>query len=137
MTVWAADGCQLGVLCKTKDLTSPLANLEIFDMNSHGGWQTRLRRRTTATRDLFDYWIWKQYPSSPRRCLFQLLTTTTTSWLHSTRTIQVGTTSVVCSGFNAILAIKRIMQEARELANDPCTDYSAAPLEVGFFSIRL
>jgi len=22
------------------------------------------------------------------------------------------------------------MQEARELANDPCTDYSAAPLEV-------
>lgn len=28
------------------------------------------------------------------------------------------------------LAVKRIMQEARELANDPCTDYSAAPLEV-------
>jgi hypothetical protein len=28
-------------------------------------------------------------------------------------------------------AVKRIMQEARELANDPCTDYSAAPLEVG------
>lgn len=27
-------------------------------------------------------------------------------------------------------AVKRIMQEARELANDPCTDYSAAPLEV-------
>ncbi|KAJ3482632.1 hypothetical protein NLI96_g6857 [Meripilus lineatus] len=26
-------------------------------------------------------------------------------------------------------AIKRIMQEARELANDPCTDYTAAPLE--------
>ncbi len=24
------------------------------------------------------------------------------------------------------------MQEARELANDPCTDYSAAPLEVRF-----
>ena len=28
------------------------------------------------------------------------------------------------------VAVKRIMQEARELANDPCTDYSAAPLEV-------
>lgn len=28
------------------------------------------------------------------------------------------------------LAVKRIMQEARELANDPSTDYSAAPLEV-------
>jgi len=30
-------------------------------------------------------------------------------------------------------AIKRIMQEARELANDPCTDYSAAPLEDDIF----
>lgn len=29
-----------------------------------------------------------------------------------------------------VSAVKRIMQEARELANDPCTDYSAAPLEV-------
>ena len=28
------------------------------------------------------------------------------------------------------VAVKRIMQEARELANDPCTDYSAVPLEV-------
>jgi hypothetical protein len=28
------------------------------------------------------------------------------------------------------LAVKRIMQEARELANDPSTEYSAAPLEV-------
>ena len=27
-------------------------------------------------------------------------------------------------------AVKRIMQEARELANDPSTDYFAAPLEV-------
>ena len=27
-------------------------------------------------------------------------------------------------------AVKRIMQEARELANYPCTDYAAAPLEV-------
>jgi hypothetical protein len=27
-------------------------------------------------------------------------------------------------------AIKRIMQEARELANDPSTEYTAAPLEV-------
>ncbi len=27
-------------------------------------------------------------------------------------------------------AVKRIMQEAKELANDPCTDYAAAPLEV-------
>ena len=44
---------------------------------------------------------------------------------------------LVCSGFNIIPAIKRIMQEARELANDPCTDYSAAPLEVGSFSIGL
>jgi len=26
--------------------------------------------------------------------------------------------------------VKRIMQEARELGNDPCTDYTAAPLEV-------
>lgn len=30
-------------------------------------------------------------------------------------------------------AVKRIMQEARELANDPCTDYSAAPLEEDIF----
>ena len=29
-----------------------------------------------------------------------------------------------------VIAIKRIMQEARELANDPCTDYTAQPLEV-------
>ena len=34
---------------------------------------------------------------------------------------------------DTVTAIKRIMQEARELANDPCTDYSATPLEVGFF----
>ena len=31
---------------------------------------------------------------------------------------------------DAFAAVKRIMQEARELANDPCTDYTAAPLEV-------
>ena len=30
-------------------------------------------------------------------------------------------------------AIKRIMQEAKELANDPSMDYSASPLEVRFF----
>ncbi|KAI0665021.1 ubiquitin-conjugating enzyme/RWD-like protein [Cubamyces menziesii] len=30
-------------------------------------------------------------------------------------------------------AVKRIMQEARELANDPCTDYAAAPLEDDIF----
>jgi ubiquitin-conjugating enzyme E2 J1 len=30
-------------------------------------------------------------------------------------------------------AVKRIMQEARELASDPCTDYSAAPLEDDIF----
>ncbi|KAK2460543.1 hypothetical protein APHAL10511_007013 [Amanita phalloides] len=30
-------------------------------------------------------------------------------------------------------AVKRIMQEARELANDPCTDYAAAPLESDIF----
>ncbi|EIN07788.1 UBC-like protein [Punctularia strigosozonata HHB-11173 SS5] len=30
-------------------------------------------------------------------------------------------------------AVKRIMQEARELANDPCTDYTAAPLEDDIF----
>lgn len=30
-------------------------------------------------------------------------------------------------------AVKRIMQEARELANDPSTDYSAAPLEDDIF----
>ncbi|KAI0340613.1 UBC-like protein [Trametopsis cervina] len=30
-------------------------------------------------------------------------------------------------------AVKRIMQEARELANDSCTDYSAAPLEDDIF----
>jgi len=30
-------------------------------------------------------------------------------------------------------AVKRIMQEARELSNDPCTDYSAAPLEDDIF----
>ena len=30
-------------------------------------------------------------------------------------------------------AVKRIMQEARELANDPCTDYAAAPLEVSLY----
>ena len=28
------------------------------------------------------------------------------------------------------IAIKRIMQEARELQNDPSTEYTAAPLEV-------
>ena len=33
------------------------------------------------------------------------------------------------------IAVKRIMQEARELANDPCTDYAAAPLEVCFISM--
>lgn len=32
-----------------------------------------------------------------------------------------------------ISAVKRIMQEARELANDPSTDYSAAPLEDDIF----
>lgn len=31
------------------------------------------------------------------------------------------------------VAVKRIMQEARELSNDPCTDYHAAPLEVRAF----
>ncbi|KAI0807235.1 ubiquitin-conjugating enzyme/RWD-like protein [Fomes fomentarius] len=30
-------------------------------------------------------------------------------------------------------AVKRIMREARELANDPCTDYTAAPLEDDIF----
>ena len=37
------------------------------------------------------------------------------------------------------LAVKRIMQEARELANDPSTEYSAAPLEVCIviFTIRV
>ncbi|KIJ69486.1 hypothetical protein HYDPIDRAFT_106112 [Hydnomerulius pinastri MD-312] len=30
-------------------------------------------------------------------------------------------------------AVKRIMQEAKELANDPCTDYHAAPLEDDIF----
>ncbi|KAF8232371.1 UBC-like protein [Tricholoma matsutake] len=30
-------------------------------------------------------------------------------------------------------AVKRIMQEAKELANDPCTDYTAAPLEDDIF----
>jgi hypothetical protein len=30
----------------------------------------------------------------------------------------------------SLLAIKRIMQEAKELATDPSTDYTAAPLEV-------
>jgi len=30
-------------------------------------------------------------------------------------------------------AVKRIMQEAKELAKDPCTDYSAAPLEDDIF----
>ncbi|KAF8352367.1 non-canonical ubiquitin conjugating enzyme 1 [Amanita rubescens] len=30
-------------------------------------------------------------------------------------------------------AVKRIMQEARELGNDPCTDYTAAPLENDIF----
>ena len=33
-------------------------------------------------------------------------------------------------------AVKRIMQEARELANDPCTDYHAAPLEVGLHRLN-
>ncbi|KAF8633742.1 hypothetical protein AX17_004398 [Amanita inopinata Kibby_2008] len=30
-------------------------------------------------------------------------------------------------------AVKRIMREARELANDPCTDYTACPLENDIF----
>lgn len=34
------------------------------------------------------------------------------------------------------LAVKRIMQEARELANDPSTDYTAAPLEDDIFVSR-
>lgn len=34
------------------------------------------------------------------------------------------------STYYAHQAVKRIMQEAKELANDPSTDYSAAPLEV-------
>jgi ubiquitin-protein ligase len=29
-----------------------------------------------------------------------------------------------------VVAVKRILQEAKELANDPSSDYSAAPLEV-------
>ncbi|KAF6764863.1 non-canonical ubiquitin conjugating enzyme 1 [Ephemerocybe angulata] len=33
-------------------------------------------------------------------------------------------------------AVKRIMQEARELANDPCTDYHAAPLEEWHCTLR-
>ncbi|PFH52368.1 hypothetical protein AMATHDRAFT_74165 [Amanita thiersii Skay4041] len=33
-------------------------------------------------------------------------------------------------------AVKRIMQEARELANDPSTDYSAAPLEEWHCTLR-
>ncbi|KAF9483796.1 UBC-like protein [Pholiota conissans] len=33
-------------------------------------------------------------------------------------------------------AVKRIMQEARELANDPCTDYCAAPLEEWHCTLR-
>ncbi|PIL23797.1 hypothetical protein GSI_13548 [Ganoderma sinense ZZ0214-1] len=38
------------------------------------------------------------------------------------------------TGFNKNnSAVKRIMQEARELANDPCTDYAAAPLEDDIF----
>ncbi|KAG9318411.1 UBC-like protein [Chiua virens] len=32
-------------------------------------------------------------------------------------------------------AVKRIMQEARELANDPCTDYHAVPLEVSLIGL--
>lgn len=35
-----------------------------------------------------------------------------------------------------LLAVKRIMQEARELANDPSTDYHAAPLEVRVLSCK-
>lgn len=67
----------------------------------------------------------------PRR--YQTLTT------HHGRTQQeqfrLARLVLVYYNFNIILAIKRIMQEARELANDPCTDYSAAPLEVRSFSI--
>jgi len=37
---------------------------------------------------------------------------------------------------NSCPAVKRIMQEARELANDPSTDYVAAPLEVLRFTIN-
>ncbi|KAF9533384.1 UBC-like protein [Crepidotus variabilis] len=33
-------------------------------------------------------------------------------------------------------AVKRIMQEAKELANDPCTDYTAAPLEEWHCTLR-
>lgn len=32
-------------------------------------------------------------------------------------------------------AVKRILQEAKELANDNCTDYTAAPLEVSSITI--
>ena len=37
----------------------------------------------------------------------------------------------------SLLAIKRIMQEAKELASDPSTDYTAAPLEVSILSSNL
>ncbi|EJD06007.1 UBC-like protein, partial [Fomitiporia mediterranea MF3/22] len=36
-------------------------------------------------------------------------------------------------GANGSIAVKRIMQEARELQNDPSTEYTAAPLEDNLF----
>lgn len=81
--------------------------------------------------------VYQSLAISPRRyqtvTLFQLLHYGCTQQ-EQFRLVQL---VLVYSGFNIILAIKRIMQEARELANDPCTDYSAAPLEVGSFSIGL
>jgi hypothetical protein len=65
---------------KKKDLTFPLANLEFFDMDGHGD-VGRLHVTYLITG-------FGSSNSTPRRYL-----TTTTLWLHSTRTIQVGITS--------------------------------------------
>jgi len=58
-------------------------------------------------------------------------------WRHArptTRTMLVrllkAFQSMAADTQTALAAVKRILQEARELANDSCTDYHAAPLEV-------
>lgn len=117
--------------------TSTGPNFEVLDMYRHTGdwmeWQTNLSivkhvtfaPRTYTCRQAFEY---------------QLLLTTfylldlISYGCHIAQQEQlwsaISATYYTCHWSWPVLAVKRIMQEARELANDPCTDYTATPLEV-------
>ena len=100
---------------------------ETINSSANSGWP--LRWRTLR------FWIWMVIGVCSDHGITGFGKSTFTSWPHWTRTIQAGTNLYLCIQhlMDTVTAIKRIMQEARELANDPCTDYSATPLEVGFF----